>query len=80
MAIDRKRVEATVLDCMACQAGTTIESVVLDHKPEDLGLDSLDVIEAIMAIESDLDVAINDEDLGELTSLKDMVNYICDEY
>lgn len=43
---------------------------------EDLGADSLDLVEVIMAIEDEFDVQIKDEDLESLKSVGDLINYI----
>lgn len=43
---------------------------------DDLGADSLDVIEMLMAIEEDFGVNIPDEDLIELHTFRDVCDYI----
>jgi acyl carrier protein len=43
---------------------------------EDLGADSLDLVEVIMAIEDEFDVQIKDEDLESIKSVGDLINYI----
>lgn len=43
---------------------------------EDLGADSLDMVEVIMAIEDEFDVQIKDEDLETLKSVNDLIEYI----
>ena len=50
-------------------------------KPEsdiinDLGADSLDVVEMLMAVESEFNVTIPDEVAMEMKTIQDMVNFI----
>ncbi|KAJ2749362.1 mitochondrial acyl carrier protein [Coemansia sp. BCRC 34490] len=46
------------------------------HK--DLGLDSLDTIEVVMAIEEEFSVEIPDDEADEITSVKEAIEYISD--
>lgn len=43
---------------------------------EDLGADSLDIVELIMAFEEEFDLEIPDEDAEKITTIGDAVNYI----
>jgi acyl carrier protein len=43
---------------------------------EDLGADSLDAIELIMAIEEAFDVEIDDSDASKIKLVSDIVNYL----
>lgn len=43
---------------------------------EDLGADSLDVVEMLMAVEDEFDVEIPDEEVEGLRTIGDVVNYI----
>ena len=43
---------------------------------EDLGADSLDVVELLMAIEETFGVSVPDEDVPTLKTVKDIVGYI----
>jgi len=42
---------------------------------EDLGADSLDIVELIMGIEEEFDIEIPDEDAEKLTSVSEAMNY-----
>lgn len=42
---------------------------------EDLGADSLDIVELIMGIEEEFDIEIPDEDAEKLTSVGEAINY-----
>ena len=43
---------------------------------DDLGADSLDVVELVMALEEEFDVEIPDEDAEKIASVGDAVTYI----
>ena len=52
----------------------TLNSDIVD----DLGADSLDVVDLIMAIEDEFEVEIPDEDIENIKTVGDVVNYIND--
>lgn len=43
---------------------------------EDLGADSLDIVELIMAIEEEYDIVITEESVGNMTTVGEIVNYL----
>ena len=43
---------------------------------DDLGADSLDTVELIMAFEEEFDVEIPDEDAQKIKTVKDVIEYI----
>jgi acyl carrier protein len=43
---------------------------------EDLGLDSLDLVDMIMKLEEEFGISIPDEDLDKIRTVKDAINYI----
>jgi len=43
---------------------------------EDLGADSLDIVELIMAMESEFDMEIDDDEVEDISTVEDVVNYI----
>jgi len=43
---------------------------------DDLGADSLDIVELVMAFEEQFDIEIPDEDAEKITTVKDAINYI----
>ena len=50
----------------------TLESAFI----EDLGADSLDIVELIMAMESEFDMEIEDDEVEDISTVEDVVNYI----
>ena len=45
---------------------------------EDLGADSLDLVDLVMAVEEEFDVKIADEDLEGINTVGDIVDYIAE--
>ncbi|NVL90158.1 MAG: acyl carrier protein [Desulfobacterales bacterium] len=43
---------------------------------DDLGADSLDLVELIMAMEEEFDIEISDEDAEKLQTVQDAIDYI----
>ena len=43
---------------------------------DDLGADSLDIVELVMAIEKEFDIEIPDEDAEKISTVKDAIDYI----
>ncbi len=59
------------------QLGKSEDKVTEDTKiVEDLGADSLDVVELLMALEDEFDISLPDEVAKELSTVGDIVNYI----
>jgi acyl carrier protein len=46
------------------------------HFVDDLGADSLDVVELVMALEEEFKLEISDEDAEKLTTVKHAIDYI----
>ena len=46
---------------------------------DDLGADSLDIVELVMALEEEYDVEIPSDDLAELNTVGDVINYLKDK-
>ncbi len=45
----------------------------------DLGADSLDTVELVMALEREFDIEIADEEAGKFDTIQDVVNFIAAE-
>ncbi len=43
---------------------------------DDLGADSLDVVDIVMAFEDEFGIKVEDEELEKFSTVKDVVNYI----
>jgi acyl carrier protein len=58
------------LDCDAAEVKEDSKFI------EDLGADSLDVVELVMALEEEFDIEIPDEDAEGILTVKDALDYI----
>lgn len=66
-----------IRDILAQQFEVSADSITEDTNiVDDLGADSLDVVELIMSVEDDFGVAIPDEDAVELTTVGKIIDYI----
>jgi len=50
--------------------------VTMDTTLEDLGADSLDIVEVIMALEDEFEIEISDEEAEKISTVGDLVEYI----
>ncbi len=72
-----KTVEQKVRDIVVEQLGVKLEQVTPEAKfIEDLGADSLDVVELVMALEEEFGNEIPDEEAEKLTTVGDVTKYI----
>ncbi len=70
-------VEQQVKKIVAEQLGVKEEEVTNDASfVDDLGADSLDTVELVMALEEEFETEIPDEDAEKITTVKDAVDYI----
>jgi len=72
-----KSVERRVIEIIVEQLGVSEEEVTLEASfIDDLGADSLDLVELIMAMEEEFSIEISDEDAEKIQTVQDVVNYI----
>ncbi len=70
-------VEERVKNIIVEQLGVEASQVTEGAKfVEDLGADSLDTVELVMALEEEFSVEIPDEDAEKIASVGDAINYI----
>ncbi len=68
-----EKAKAVVID----QLGVEEEKVTMEASfVDDLGADSLDIVELIMGLETEFDIEIPDEDAEKISTVGDAVNYI----
>jgi acyl carrier protein len=70
-------VEAKVREIICEQLGVNEGDVTPDASfIEDLGADSLDIVELVMALEEEYDMEISDEEAEKIRTVQDVVSYI----
>jgi acyl carrier protein len=70
-------VEEKVRTIVAEQLGVGPDEVTPDASfIEDLGADSLDIVELVMALEEEYDLEITDEEAEKIRTVQDVVTYI----
>ncbi len=70
-------IEAKVQEILAEQLGVEEEEITPEsHLVDDLGGDSLDLVELIMAFEEEYGVEISDEDADKIKKVGDVLSYI----
>ena len=70
-----EKVKAVVIEQLDCKAEEVKEE---SRFIEDLGADSLDVVELVMALEEEFDIEIPDEDAEGILTVSDAIKYIED--
>jgi len=66
-----------MIDIIVEQLSVEKEKVVPEASfVDDLGADSLDLVELIMAMEEKFDIEIPDEDAEKIVTVQDAVNYV----
>jgi acyl carrier protein len=74
-----KPIEERVKEIICEQLGVDEEEVNPNAKfIEDLGADSLDTVELVMAFEEEFDIEIPDEDAEKISTVGDAIQYIKD--
>ena len=72
-----KPIEQRVKDIIVEQLGVKPDQVTPEAKfVEDLGADSLDIVELIMALEEEFGIEVPDEQAEKLQSVGDVIKYV----
>ncbi len=70
-------IEDKVKKIIAEKLSVDMEEVIPEASfVDDLGADSLDLVELIMSMEEEFDVEISDEDAEKITTVKDAYDYV----
>lgn len=76
---DENNIEQKVRDIIVEQLGVNADQVTTDAKfIEDLGADSLDTVELVMAFEEEFGIEVPDEEAEKLMTVGNVVQYIED--
>lgn len=66
-----------IKEILADQLDSDIDAMTMDSDiANDLGADSLDVVELLMSIEDEFDIEIPDEEIENIKTIGDLVRYI----
>jgi acyl carrier protein len=72
--------EQRVKDLVISQLGVEASKVNNDSSfIDDLGADSLDTVELVMAFEEEFELEISDEDALKMRTVQDVINYLKDK-
>ena len=65
------------LQVVSSQLGVDLDEIVKDARIlDDLGADSLDVVELVMALEEAFDIVVPDEDIEGMLTIGDVESYV----
>ena len=68
-----ERVKELIVEQLGVEAGQVTDRAKF---VEDLGADSLDTVELVMALEEEFSIEIPDEDAEKITSVGDAIKYV----
>lgn len=68
-----EKVKRIIADQLGVSEGEVTPSADIIN---DLGADSLDIVEVVMAVEDEFDLSIPDDDVEPLKTVKDVIDYV----
>lgn len=72
-----KMIFEKIQEILSQQFEVSVDSITVDtNLVDDLGADSLDVVELIMSVEDEFGLSISDEDAANLTTVGKIVEFI----
>eukprot|EP00195_Chlamydomonas_chlamydogama_P008642 CAMPEP_0202893500 /NCGR_PEP_ID=MMETSP1392-20130828/3071_1 /ASSEMBLY_ACC=CAM_ASM_000868 /TAXON_ID=225041 /ORGANISM="Chlamydomonas chlamydogama, Strain SAG 11-48b" /LENGTH=122 /DNA_ID=CAMNT_0049577857 /DNA_START=70 /DNA_END=438 /DNA_ORIENTATION=- len=77
--VDKEKVLADVRSIISQQLGTEVEKVAADSKFVDLGADSLDTVEIMMALEEKFDIQLDEEGAEKITTVQEAADLIANQ-
>ena len=73
---DKQDTFAKIVDIIASKLEVDKKNITVDSTFQDLGADSLDLLEIIMRLEEQFGIEINDEDAEKIQKMQGVVDYI----
>ncbi len=69
--------EKKIKQIIAEQLGLNEDEIIMESSLiDDLGADSLDIVELVMAMEEEFEMEIPDEDAEKIATVKDVIDYV----
>lgn len=78
-SVDKEKVLADVRAIISQQLGTEIEKVAADAKFVDLGADSLDTVEIMMALEEKFEIQLDEEGAEKISTVQEAADMIASQ-
>jgi acyl carrier protein len=76
MAIEMNETANKIISIIAEKLHADVATINPQSTLQDLGADSLDMVDIIMKVEEEFDIEINDEDAEKLHNVQDVINYV----
>jgi acyl carrier protein len=76
---DKAQVLSDVREIIAEQLGTDLDSVTAESKFVDLGADSLDTVEIMMALEEKFDLQLDEEGAEKISTVQEAADLIAEQ-
>ncbi len=76
MAIEKQDTAKEVITIVTEKLNIENSDSIKQSTLEELGADSLDMVEIIMRLEEQFDIEINDDEAEKLKNLQDVINYV----
>jgi acyl carrier protein len=73
---DKQDTFAKIVDIVASKLEIDKKTITSDSTFQDLGADSLDLLEIIMRLEEQFGIEVNDEDAEKMQRMQDVVDYV----
>lgn len=78
--MEREALKTKVFDIVADQLGEEVQALTERTKlEEDCGMDSIDAIELVLALEEEYSIEIPDEDAEKILIVKDIIDYVMEK-
>jgi acyl carrier protein len=78
MAIEIKETADKIISIIAEKLHIEPSAINAQSTLQDLGADSLDMVDIIMKVEEEFGIEINDEDAEKIHNVQDVINYVHD--
>jgi acyl carrier protein len=76
MAIEMQETANKIISIIADKLHIDATTINAQSTLQDLGADSLDMVDIIMKVEEEFGIEINDEDAEKLHNVQDVINYV----